>query len=304
MDDLATEVAHLVPDRLWRLVYPLLPSVRSHRGRRTQVGDRAVLAGIVHVVTTPVAWRALPESWGLTVSTVYRRYARWTDAGVWSALLQRAEASDDEWARLVADAALARSGNLSRRVASGPRGPSNVLPAAPPVRTMPGQPPRVRGQRDARPVETYSLTLGDELRAARLRRGWTRQQLQSRVCGELSLQSLAAYELGARRLSVVRLIELCTALSVLPSQVVARACERALEPEQRDGLSIDLDHIVRSTGPELSALRAWARTEIKRSSRSRNRIVHIGRPALDQLATACGSDAATLLGALQDMALT
>ncbi|WP_443064611.1 transposase [Streptomyces sp. NBC_00582] len=55
--------ADLVPDDLWERVAPLLPPTPQPRHRcpgRLRVPDRAVLAGIMYVLRTGVAWRDVP----------------------------------------------------------------------------------------------------------------------------------------------------------------------------------------------------------------------------------------------------
>src|SRR3981081_3049844 len=57
-------------------------------------------------------------------------------------------------------------------------------------------------------AETYQRILGDELRKLRRQRGWTRKELNQHLQSEISLQTLATYELGTRQCSVVRLVGL------------------------------------------------------------------------------------------------
>ncbi|MGH3950246.1 MAG: helix-turn-helix domain-containing protein, partial [Pseudonocardiaceae bacterium] len=75
-------------------------------------------------------------------------------------------------------------------------------------------------------VETYQRVLGDELRKARKRRGWTRKELNNNLQSDISLQTLATYELGTRQCSVVRLAEICTAMGEQPQEVLARVHTR------------------------------------------------------------------------------
>lgn len=80
----------LVPDSLWERVAPLLPARPERRYRfpgRKRVDDRAVLAGIVFVLRTGIAWNHLPISVaGCSGVTCWRRVRDWTEAGVWPAL--------------------------------------------------------------------------------------------------------------------------------------------------------------------------------------------------------------------------
>ncbi|HEU5110532.1 MAG TPA: helix-turn-helix transcriptional regulator, partial [Micromonosporaceae bacterium] len=69
-------------------------------------------------------------------------------------------------------------------------------------------------------VATYQRVLGDELRLLRKRRGWTRKDLNDRLRRDISLQTLATYELGTRQISVIRLVEICHALDELPHDLL------------------------------------------------------------------------------------
>ncbi|MGW0336991.1 transposase [Streptomyces sp. NPDC003011] len=57
----------MVPDGLWKLVAPLLPSFNSRPqgGGTAPCDERAVFAAVVHVLTSGCAWRHLPETLGL-----------------------------------------------------------------------------------------------------------------------------------------------------------------------------------------------------------------------------------------------
>src|SRR5882672_6371061 len=61
-------------------------------------------------------------------------------------------------------------------------------------------------------VATYQRVLGDEIRRLRKQRSWTRKDLNERLQSEISLQTLATYELGTRQVSVIRFVEICLAL--------------------------------------------------------------------------------------------
>ena len=73
----------LVPDGLWAIVEPLIPSQRERpQGGGTRfVEDRAVLTAIVSVLTTGCAWRHLPAEFGVSPATAHRRFVAWTEAG-------------------------------------------------------------------------------------------------------------------------------------------------------------------------------------------------------------------------------
>jgi len=81
----------LVTDELWELVEPLIPQPRPRRrGLRTgrpRVPDRAVLAGIVFVLSTGISWNDLPAELGCgSGTTCWRRLRAWPRAGVWQQL--------------------------------------------------------------------------------------------------------------------------------------------------------------------------------------------------------------------------
>ncbi|MBF6451070.1 IS5 family transposase [Nocardia elegans] len=106
----------LVPDELWELVEPLLPefSPRPQGGGVTPVDQRAVFTAVVYVLSSGCAWRMLPSSFGVSVSTAHRRFTAWTKAGVWrrlhrAVLDELGAAGLIDWSRAVADAASVRA---------------------------------------------------------------------------------------------------------------------------------------------------------------------------------------------------
>nr|WP_254207155.1 transposase [Nocardia alni] len=52
----------------------------------TPVDQRAVFTAVVYMLTSGCAWRMLPPSFGVSVPTAHRRFAVWTQAGVWRRL--------------------------------------------------------------------------------------------------------------------------------------------------------------------------------------------------------------------------
>jgi transposase len=82
----------LLPDELWHEIEPLLPPhpPASPKGGRPPVDDRDALSGILFVLKTGIPWQALPtEAFGVSGSSCWRRFERWTEAGVWAQLHPR-----------------------------------------------------------------------------------------------------------------------------------------------------------------------------------------------------------------------
>ncbi len=106
----------MVPDELWRLFQRVVPSAptRPQGGGRRRYGDREVLAAIVFAATTNCAWRHLPAVFGPSGPTAHRRFAEWTDAGVWRRLRRlvrdtSGSGTDLAWSRHAVDAMTTRS---------------------------------------------------------------------------------------------------------------------------------------------------------------------------------------------------
>ncbi|WP_438803071.1 IS5 family transposase [Frankia tisae] len=105
----------LVPDELWELVEPLLPSFtpRPQGGGTAPVEERAVFTAVVYVLTSGYAWRHLPPSFGVSAPTAHRRFQVWTRAGLWPrihrAVLDRHGAAGTvDWTSAIVDSASVR----------------------------------------------------------------------------------------------------------------------------------------------------------------------------------------------------
>ena len=73
-------------DEEWGLVGPLLPSERG-RWARPAGDNRRFLNGMLHVLRIGCPWRDMHERYGKW-NSVYVRFRRWAEQGVWDALLQ------------------------------------------------------------------------------------------------------------------------------------------------------------------------------------------------------------------------
>lgn len=105
----------LVPDSLWDVAAPLIPGTRRRRqgGGRQRVDDRAVLAAVLFVVTSGVAWRGLPAYFEVAPATAYRRFVEWNRIGLWRRLHEAAGGRLDpelvRWLAAVEEAAASRA---------------------------------------------------------------------------------------------------------------------------------------------------------------------------------------------------
>jgi transposase len=116
----------IVSDALWERIEPLLPR-KERRFRspgRKRLPDRLALQGILFVLCTGIAWRALPAELGFGCGvTCWRRLEEWTRAGVWARLhallLAELRAADRlDWSRAVVDSSQAQA--KKRGAATGP----------------------------------------------------------------------------------------------------------------------------------------------------------------------------------------
>ncbi len=73
-------------DEEWEVIGPLLPSERG-RWARPAGDNRRFLNGMLHVLRVGCPWRDMHERYGRW-NSVYVRFRRWAEQGVWDALLE------------------------------------------------------------------------------------------------------------------------------------------------------------------------------------------------------------------------
>jgi len=73
-----------VDDATWALIAPVLAQARG-RGRPRTHADRTIYNAILFVLRGGIPWRMLPPTYP-SWQTVYSRFARWADSGVWEQL--------------------------------------------------------------------------------------------------------------------------------------------------------------------------------------------------------------------------
>lgn len=147
----------------------------------------------------------------------------------------------------------------------------------------------------------YQRVLGDELRKVRKQRGWTRKELNDRLQTEISLQTLATYELGTRQCTVVRFVELCMALNEQPHVLMSRVHDRVFAGTAVGRVHVDLRRVVRDPRPELSPLRRWAAGRLAAHVGPEPPVVPLDLAALETLAELCGVDIVELVGKLRPL---
>jgi transcriptional regulator with XRE-family HTH domain len=148
-------------------------------------------------------------------------------------------------------------------------------------------------------VAVYQRVLGDEIRRLRKKRGLTRKQLNRRLQSEISLQTLATYELGTRQCSVVRFVEICVALDEQPHELIARVHERVFTDSPRGRVRLDLRQVVRDDHEELLPLRRWARGRLDAYPNAGAAEVQLDFAAIEQLASLCRLDTVELIALLR-----
>jgi transposase len=122
---------HELNDAAWARLQPLLPPYKTGRPRHD---DRSLLNAILWKLATGVPWRDLPERYG-PWQTVYTRFRRWAQAGVWdrvfAAVQRQAEAAGElDWELHFVDGTVIRAhqhaagakGGAPRRKRSGGAG--------------------------------------------------------------------------------------------------------------------------------------------------------------------------------------
>ena len=87
---------HDISNEVWNLLEPRLPGQRGQWGGIAQDNWRFI-NGVLWILRTGAPWRDLPPCYGKW-GTVYQRFRRWRDKGIWEKLLEiLVDEPDFEW---------------------------------------------------------------------------------------------------------------------------------------------------------------------------------------------------------------
>lgn len=128
---------HALSDEQWARLRPLLPPPPQGRGR-PRIDDRLIVDGIIWRLATGVPWRDLPDRFG-SWRTVYSRFRRWQQAGVWERALTSLQAEADaagdlDWALHFLDGTTVRA---HQHAAGAKKGAATRPSAAPGAASRP-----------------------------------------------------------------------------------------------------------------------------------------------------------------------
>jgi transposase len=103
-------------DEQWKKIEPLLPA--KPRGV-ARVDDRRVLSGIIHVLKNGGRWADCPAEYG-PKKTIYNRFVRWAERGVWQRIFETLAGEADIPDRLMIDSTYVKAHRCSGGAKGGP----------------------------------------------------------------------------------------------------------------------------------------------------------------------------------------
>ena len=123
-----------VTDEEWALIGPLLSAERG-RGCRPAQDNRRYFEGMMWMARTGAQWRHLPDEYGKW-NSVFRRYRRWVETGVFEAMLETlAELVERDRSADMIDSTIVRAHHCAvgiKRGLSKPRRLADRAAASPP----------------------------------------------------------------------------------------------------------------------------------------------------------------------------
>ena len=109
---------HELTDTQWQKIEPLLP---RRPGPLSKRGDRSFMNAVMWRVKTGAPWRDIPERYG-SWKTVYNRFARWAQRGVWERVFRALQVDIDDVGSLL-DSTVIRA----HQDAAGGKGGSDAM---------------------------------------------------------------------------------------------------------------------------------------------------------------------------------
>jgi transposase len=113
----------LFSDTQWDRIAPLLPT--DVRGKQ-RVDDRRVLSGIVHALKCGGRWADCADVYG-PKKTLYNRFVRWAERGIWEGIFSALAGAEDAPDRLFIDSSCIK---VHRCAGGGKGGPWLMVSAA------------------------------------------------------------------------------------------------------------------------------------------------------------------------------
>ncbi len=110
-------------DAQWARIEPLLPT--GVRGK-PRVDDRRVLSGIVHALRCGGRWADCADVYG-PKKTLYNRFVRWSERGIWQGIFSELAGAGDAPDRLFIDSSCIK---VHRCAGGGKGGPWLMVSAA------------------------------------------------------------------------------------------------------------------------------------------------------------------------------
>jgi mannitol 2-dehydrogenase len=110
-------------DAQWERIAPLLPT--DVRGKK-RVDDRRVLSGIVHALRCGGRWADCADVYG-PKKTLYNRFVRWSERGIWEGIFSALAGAADAPDRLFIDSSCIK---VHRCAGGGKGGPWLMVSAA------------------------------------------------------------------------------------------------------------------------------------------------------------------------------
>jgi transposase len=120
---------HAISDDNWDRVKDLLPGRPGTPGRNAR-DNRLFLDAVLWIGKTGAPWRDLPERFG-NWNSVFRRFDRWAEKGVWKGVFEALQDPDLEW--LMLDSTVVRAHPCAagaKKTPTAPAGKATRLSAA------------------------------------------------------------------------------------------------------------------------------------------------------------------------------